>query len=252
MPTPASQLPAGPNDLARRLAALEREVREMRAARRAAYTAVSNGEGIQVSRPGSSVPAAVISPDLGDGNSGFQTNSTDGSTYARLESGELTFGSPNIPQVVPTGITAVADGGTMDITSGLISGGNQAHIILASGDSDLAPGGGSPMISLEWDGSGTADMLVDIDGILMPRSMAWGAVTITPSASNAPTSFAVTGLNVHGTSFYAQATAVTSVPGTQVTGVGVNNVTSTGLTLWLTRTNTTATVVNWMVIGSWT
>jgi hypothetical protein len=34
-----------------------------------------------------------------------------------------------------------------------------------------------------------------------------------------------------------------------VTGVGVTAITSTGLTVWVTRTNTTATVINWMVIG---
>jgi hypothetical protein len=39
------------------------------------------------------------------------------------------------------------------------------------------------------------------------------------------------------------------VPGSQVTGVGVTSVTASGLTVWVTRTNTTATTVNWLVIG---
>jgi hypothetical protein len=250
MPRQLDQLPPDATSLARRIQALERQVTELRASRRAAYTGVSGGGGIQVFRTGSDVPAALMAPDLGDGNAGIQTNSADGTTYARLESGELTFGSTSVAQIESTGITATPVGGTLDIMSGLISGGSQAHIIMASGDSPLSPGNGAPMISLEWDGSGTADMIVDVSGILLPRNMAWGSVTITPSAANTPTSFTVTGLTVRGSTFIAQATAVTTVPGTQVTGVGVTSVSSTGLTIWLTRTNTTATIIYWMVIGS--
>jgi hypothetical protein len=106
------------------------------------------------------------------------------------------------------------------------------------------------MISMEWDGGGTTDMTVDIGGILLPRSMAWGSVAITPSAANTPTSAVISGLNVLGSTFAAFVSAGTSVPGTAVTGVGVTAVTSSGLTVWLTRANTTATTVYWKVIGS--
>lgn len=250
MPRQLDQLPPDTTYLARKVQELERQVRELRASRRAAYTGVSDGGGIQVFRPGSDVPAAVMSPDLGDGAAGFQTNSADGATYARVEAGKLTFGATAVDQIEPTGISATLDGATLDIMSGLISGGSQAHIIMASGDSPLAPGDGSPMISLEWDGSGTADMIVDVSGILLPRSMAWGTVSITPTAANTPTSAIISGLNVRGSTFIAQATANTVAPGTVVTGVSASNVTGSGLTVWLTRTNTTATNVQWMVIGS--
>ncbi|MFB7445998.1 hypothetical protein ACFC01_48430 [Streptomyces mirabilis] len=192
--------------------------------------------------------AALMAPDLGDGQAGFQTTSADGTTYSRLESGELTFGSPNVAQVVPTGISGKASGGTLDIQSGMISGGSQAHVILASGDSPLSPGDGSPSISLEWDGSGTADMVVDISGVLSPRNFAWGKVTITPVA-NTPTSVTITGLNVRGNTFFGYATPSTTVPGTQVTGVGITSVSRTSATVWITRTNSTATTVYWLVIG---
>ncbi|MGW6739732.1 hypothetical protein ACWGDX_03115 [Streptomyces sp. NPDC055025] len=43
MPTAGDHLPVGPTDMARRVAALEREVRELRAARRAAHTTVTTG-----------------------------------------------------------------------------------------------------------------------------------------------------------------------------------------------------------------
>ncbi|MCZ1001192.1 hypothetical protein O1M63_29065 [Streptomyces mirabilis] len=192
--------------------------------------------------------AALMAPNLGDGQAGFQTTSADGTTYSRLESGELTFGSPNVAQVVPTGISGKASGGTLDIQSGMISGGSQAHVILASGDSPLAPGDGSPFISLEWDGSGTADMVVDISGVLSPRNFAWGKVTITPVA-NTPTSVTITGLNVRGNTFFGYATPSTTVPGTQVTGVGITSVSRTSATVWITRTNSTATTVYWLVVG---
>lgn len=51
MPTAGDQLPGDATALARRLAALEREVRELRAARRAEFTAVGSG-GITVQAPG--------------------------------------------------------------------------------------------------------------------------------------------------------------------------------------------------------
>lgn len=87
-------------------------------------------------------------------------------------------------------------------------------------------------------------------GVLTAGSIATGRTGITPSAANTPTSLNVTGLNVKGTTFRVVATPSTSAPGTQVTGVGVTNVTSTGFTLWLTRTNTTSTAIDWIVIGS--
>lgn len=252
-PRQLDQLPADTTSLARKIAALEREMRELRASRRASHTALEAG-GFKVYRPGTEQIAAEMSTDLGDGEAGFQTNSADGGRFARLEAGQLTFGSPDIPQVAATGIAARPDGATLDITSGMIGGGSQAHIILAGGDSPLAGRTGAPLISLLWDGTGGADLIVDISGILLPRNFAWGTATITPSAANTPTSLMVGGLNVRGSSFRAYVTAATSVPGSTtaangVTGVGYNNLTSSGLTLWVTRQNTTATAVTWMVIG---
>ena len=89
----------------------------------------------------------------------------------------------------------------------------------------------------------------DVLGTLTSSNLAWGTINVTPSAANTPTSGAVTGLSVDGTSFMALVTPNTSVPGTQVTGVSFNNLTSSGLTVWMTRTNTTTTTLNWLVIG---
>ncbi|MDX3232898.1 hypothetical protein [Streptomyces sp. ME19-01-6] len=98
-----------------------------------------------------------------------------------------------------------------------------------------------------------------IGGVLSAPNIATGTVTITPAAAYTPTSILVTGLNVAGTTFRGYATASTTVPGYRasatppgagVTGVSVSSVTSTGLTVWVNRENTTNTTVNWMVIGS--
>ncbi|WP_093803901.1 hypothetical protein [Streptomyces sp. Wb2n-11] len=99
----------------------------------------------------------------------------------------------------------------------------------------------------------------DVNGVLNARNIATGTVTITPSAAHQSTSTIVSGLNVAGTTFRGYATANTTVVGVRsplgggaagVTGVAVTSVSSTGLTVWVNRENTTATVVNWMVIGS--
>ncbi|MGW4784238.1 hypothetical protein [Streptomyces sp. NPDC004230] len=231
MPRQIDQLPTDATTLARKVRDLERQMAELRASRRAAYTTISEGA--------------------------FKVVSPDGETYALLQHGQLVFGSETVPQLLPTGVLGTADGGTLDLQSGCIEGGAQAHLILASGDSPLASGDGAPFVSLEWDGTSGpngADMVFDIGGILSPRSMAWGMVTITPSAANTPTSSVITGLNIRGNTFFAFTSPSTVTPGSTtaangVTGTGTSSVTSTGLTVWLTRQNTTATGVNWLVIG---
>ncbi|MET9412126.1 hypothetical protein ABZX90_41375 [Streptomyces sp. NPDC002935] len=196
--------------------------------------------------------AALMAPDLGDGSAGFLTTSADGQRFARLESGELIFGVAGVDQLIPTGIQAQVSGATLDIQSGAIGTGAQAHIILASADSPLASGDGAPFISLEWDGDSgpsNSDMVVDVGGLLKPRNFLWGRVTITPSASNTPTSLTVTGLNIRGKTFRGLASAVTTVPGTQVLGVGCSSVTAVSATFWVTRTNTTPTAIDYLLIG---
>lgn len=75
-----------------------------------------------------------------------------------------------------------------------------------------------------------------------------GTVTVTPVA-NTPTSIDI----MFDTEFdiipNVNATAITAVPGTKVTGIGVSNITETGFTLWVTRNNNTDTIINWTAIG---
>jgi hypothetical protein len=76
-----------------------------------------------------------------------------------------------------------------------------------------------------------------------------GTATVTPSAANTPTGLAITYPALTGTTFFGFVTANTGVPGTTVTGVSIINVTATGATVIVTRTNTTATILNYLIIG---
>lgn len=80
-------------------------------------------------------------------------------------------------------------------------------------------------------------------------NIASSSVLITPVA-NTPTSAGVTwGRPLPGT-VHATATAETSVPGATVLEVSVNAITPTGCNAWIYRTNTTATRVHVIAMGS--
>ena len=76
----------------------------------------------------------------------------------------------------------------------------------------------------------------------------WGSTSITPVA-NTPTSVEITFPIAYTSTPGIMTSGLTSVPGTMVLGEGHNNDSSTGTTLWVTRTNTTATVVRWLAVG---
>lgn len=80
------------------------------------------------------------------------------------------------------------------------------------------------------------------------RSLASGEVSITPIA-NAPTSASISFPWAFDVPPNVFCTAVTTVPGSQVQEVSAQNVTTTGADIFIYRTNTTATTVNWIAIG---
>ncbi len=86
-----------------------------------------------------------------------------------------------------------------------------------------------------------------ISGGIRAGNWKYGRVTITPVA-NTPTSTTVTGLDLKGTGdVMGFCTSVTSVPGTAVQETSVSSVGSTGMTVWIYRTNTTTTDIEWMM-----
>lgn len=75
-----------------------------------------------------------------------------------------------------------------------------------------------------------------------------GAVTITPKA-NTPTSKTVTFPYAFTSTVRVVVTPYSSVPGTIVLGCSCGNITTTGFTATVTRTNTTDTVLCWIAVG---
>jgi len=253
MPKQLDQLPSDPATLARKVAALERQMTELRAARRMGSATVGR---LRIYTDDGQTLLAELGPtgDLGGGLTTYGNLGIDEiPVTASLTSGELNF-QPAEAQVadVPARVSydTIPDSGSdLQFSSGSIKETDWAALLNLS--STL---GGRASIQAsgfrELDGvgeSGACDM--DVSGILTAANWAYGTVSITPSAANTPTSQVVSGLDLQGSTFYAFAAAQTAAPGTNVTGVGTTAVTKNGLTVWVTRTNTTATVINWMVIG---
>lgn len=254
MPKQLDQLPSDPTTLARKIAALERQVTELRAARRMGSASIGT---LKIYAADGVTLLSEIGP-TDDGGGGVKTYGDLGldeiPVVATLSSGELNFG-PAVPQVSDVlarlSYDVLPETGTdLQLSSGSIKETDWAALV----DLNSSAGAGVPYVLIsgfrEVDGSGESGACnMDLDGVFTSSNWAYGTVTITPSAANTPTSSVVSGLALRGSTFYAFAAAQTAAPGSNVTGVGTTAVTSSGLTVWVTRTNTTATVVNWMVIG---
>jgi hypothetical protein len=76
----------------------------------------------------------------------------------------------------------------------------------------------------------------------------YGKVSIDPVA-NTPTAAPITFAERFGAAPILQVSAQSTVPGTAVMGVGWSEATTTGAKVWVTRTNTTTSVVSWMASG---
>lgn len=246
------QLPTDETSLARKVARLEREMRELRASRRLAaatagliQTAASgaritldgDGPALQMYADDGTV-VAQLGPDTDDGGAGFwvRGNQSPWKLLAYLYGGEMRW-RPVDDDAVVEGASAVYDTDAnsyadLILSSGRVFSGDIPAQVVLTTDS----GGGPPHAA--------------VHAILQADNWAIGQTTITPSASNVPTSAGITGLGLKGSSFFGYVTPSTGSPGTAVTGVGMTAVTANSATLWLTRAGTpVATAVYWMVIG---
>ena len=85
-------------------------------------------------------------------------------------------------------------------------------------------------------------------GKLTAGNIDHGSVSITPTA-NTPTSKTVSFGKTFSSTPNVIISAETSVPGTTVLECGATNISTTGFTAWVYRTNTTATVLHWIAIS---
>ncbi|MFD7764080.1 hypothetical protein [Streptomyces microflavus] len=157
------------------------------------------------------------------------------------------------------------------IASGLDSAGMQALVINGPDPNGAPFWNGRPKLTLGADGTKSQITVaaekvviehsgllptqfgtVQVRGYLDAMNIAAGRVRITPSAPNTPTSITVTGLGLpqSATAIYGNATAFSTVPGTQVLGVSVTDLTPRSATIWLTRTNTNLTSVDYQLIAT--
>jgi hypothetical protein len=264
MPRQLDQLPADATSLARRVQKLEKELTELRAARRLTSATIGllqtapDGsrvvlnqatKSLQVYADDGTTLLAELGPEEGGGGGGLWTRGLqDPNNFsAYLASGLLQF-RPVQSGLVNVPASAYYNTDTLQysdfiLTSGAVGATDHRALLILESLYD----GQRPYVYVQGENSTKCNF--DVLGSLTASNLAWGTINITPSAANTPTSGTVTGLAVDGTSFMALVTPNTSVPGTQVTGVSFNNLTSSGLTVWLTRTNTTTTTLNWLVIG---
>ena len=76
-----------------------------------------------------------------------------------------------------------------------------------------------------------------------------GMISITPTAANTPTSYQLTFPREFSTEPHVVVTPHTTYPGTKVLGVGVYNRSKSGVSIYLTRTDTTATYISWIAMA---
>jgi hypothetical protein len=251
MPRQVDQLPPDATSLARRVQALERQVTELRAARRMGSATV--GDLKLYSEDGATL-LAELGRDTGTGGGGgLWTRGLQDplNMSAFLSSGELSFRPVEDNLVaVPASIYYNSDAfqySDLILTSGAVGEKDHRALLILESLFD-----GTAHASIQ--GENSSPCTFDVLGTLTASNLAWGTVSITPSAANTPTSATVSGLNVLGDTLIAFTSPLTSLPGSTtttngVTGTSANGVTSSGLTVWLTRQNTTTTSVNWLVIG---
>ncbi|MCD8009072.1 MAG: hypothetical protein LUF68_09130, partial [Clostridiales bacterium] len=96
---------------------------------------------------------------------------------------------------------------------------------------------------------GTLDVTGEttVNGFRVPEIQR-GVVSITPLAANTPTGVMITFDQEFSGTPRCVACPATTVPGTVVTGVSVASVSTTGMTVYLTRTTVVATNIHWIAI----
>lgn len=159
--------------------------------------------------------------------------------------GDMSVGGSFSPDSVSTGdLTAdgvihLADDGTS--SDGVNVGGSSAATrITGSNVSVNAPNGAFYL--------NTSDGYVHLNN-KAAYCVQMGYVDVTPSAANTPTSKTITFPYAFTSAPKVALGLRATVPGTQVTGVSVASESTTGCTIYVTRTNTTSTRVHWIAAG---
>lgn len=160
------------------------------------------------------------------------------------------------PSLIGTGIKAVLDGAsrlglTWTLRLGTIIDAANGTVVL---DGDSVPISAQLMGDMGWINGVRVFVIQVPEGACyvvgqVLSNIASTSVLITPVA-NTPTSAAVTWGRALPGNVHVVVAAESSVPGSQVMEVSSNQITATGCTVWLYRSNTTATTVHVVAVGS--
>ncbi|MFJ8109998.1 hypothetical protein [Streptomyces sp. NPDC096132] len=269
MPRQIDQLPTDATTMARKVRALEREVRELRAARRLTSATIGNvrtaadGGRVELAQSSQSVrvyaeDGVTVLAELGpqaDGAGGLWTRGfQDPYNMATLLGAGTIVWRPVADGLIAVPASAYYDTDTAQYANLTFTSGSVAdtdHRLLLILESVFAAG----LPRAYFQGENSTLCGVDVLGTLTASNIVTGSVAITPSAANTPTSVTVSGLNVPGTVLRAFTTIANPAPGftaatNGVTGSGYTNLTSSGMTVWATRQSTTAVTIIWGIIGT--
>jgi len=133
-------------------------------------------------------------------------------------------------------------------------GGGVPYTFVMSQDGKMSWGNGSAAVDTNLYRSAanqlTTDDSLHVSGVLTAANRVVGTVTLAPTGTNQITSATVTFPQaLTGTSFACQATANTSVPGTDLIDVSYSSVTSTSVIIRMYRQSQTNTVISYSVEG---
>jgi hypothetical protein len=139
-----------------------------------------------------------------------------------------------------------ASGGIKAMAAAILTAGSYIFQLQESRDT-TEKSGAYCNCDMEVDGKLTAGS-ASVTGSLTAGNIDHGSVSITPTA-NTPTSKTVSFNKTFSSTPNVIISAETSVPYSTVRGCGATNISTTGFTAWVYRTNTTATVLHWIAIA---
>lgn len=192
-------------------------------------------------KPSGGIPksdlASAVQTSLSKADSALQTAPV---TSVNTKTGAVTL-TANDVGALPSTYTAPVQ--SVDGQTGAVqimpSGGTAGQVLTKTATGTAWQTGAGVSISAS-DNAGVCK----IGGLLIQ----WGMESITPTA-NTPTAKAITFAEPYAAKPSVMVTGLSAVPGTTVQGVAAANITTTGATLYVTRTNTTATYVEWLAVG---
>ncbi|MCD7927364.1 MAG: gp58-like family protein [Oscillospiraceae bacterium] len=218
---------------------------------------VSDAEG-NINTITQSLEGVVYESSLANGtttiNGGCITTGTVNAEYIKL-GGEMTV-YEEVDSDTAGGYIGFLHGSTGKVTTdgiGVIDATGENYVIATNEGARIQSDTANLYVSgnlIGIEGTATVDGALRLSGasVIEVPQIQFGSVKITPSAADTPTCVVVTFDNAFSSAPKVVATPYTTLPGTTVLGVGVAEPSTTGVTIYLTRDDTTETTVYWVAV----